>query len=203
MIPMMRSEMMLITSPNNQNLEEVRKAFNKKPTIGSWGVASPAHLVGLDISQIFNNTSPVHIPYKDYSQWFIDTSSGEVTLGFATMASAGKLEQAGKLRFIAITGNKRDSNYPNVPLISELVGKSVVDISPWVAFYVNKQVPLLIQKQLVDDIIEATKSTPVLETLSALTYYSWNINQIEFKEYFFNQRALYKKLISKYKISIN
>lgn len=202
LIPMMRSEMMIITSPKNKTLDDVKEAFKKKPTMGSWGVASPPHLDGLEMSRYFG-VVPTHVPYKDYNQWFIDTSSGEVTWSFATMASAGKLEKAGKLRFIAITGDKRDADYPDVPTIKELTGKKIVDLKPWVAFYINKSAPLVNQKQLVDSLYEAANSKPVVESLTAMTYKPWNIDQTGFIQYFNNQRALYQTLIKQHKISID
>lgn len=201
LVPMMRSEMMLITSPNNKTLGDVREAFKKNPSIGSWGIASPPHLNGLELSQHFD-TTPIHVPYKDYNQWFIDVSSGQVTWSFATMASAGKLEKAGKLKFVAITGDKRDPDYPDVPTITELTGKKV-DFKPWVAFYANKAVPIGIQKKLTEDIIEAVNSKPVVDTLLAMTYKPWKINQPEFQTYFAGQTTLYKKLINQHKITVD
>ena len=200
-IPMMRSEMMLITSPNNKNISDVKEAFKKNPSIGSWGVASPPHLNGIELSQYFG-TTPTHVAYKDYNQWFIDVSSGQVTWSFATMASAGKLEKAGKLKFVAITGDRRDPDYPDVPTLAEVTGKKV-DLKPWVAFYTNKAVPANVQKKLTDDIMEAVHSKPVVDTLLAMTYKPWKINQAEFKTYFDSQTALYKKLINQHKIAID
>lgn len=201
LIPMMRSEMMLITSPSNKNLDDVRDAFKKNSSIGSWGVASPPHLNGLELSQYFG-TAVTHVPYKDYNQWFIDVGAGQVTWSFATMASAGKLEKAGKIKFVAITGDKRDPDYPDVPTITELTGKKL-ELKPWVAFYVNKAVPVGTQKKLTEDIIEAVNSKPVVDALLSMTYKPWKINQSEFQTYFASQTALYKKLINQHKITID
>lgn len=202
-IPMMNSEMMLITSPKNSNLNELKEAFKKNPSYGSWGVASPPHFIGLELVDSFKVSNPVHVPYKAYGQWFTDTSSGQVTMGFATMASAGKLEKAGKLKFLAITGDKRDPDYPDVPTIKELTGKKISSPTPWVAFYVNKSAPLIVQKKLVDDITEVVNSKPIVDSLLAVTYKPWKIDQQGFKEYFANQKALYTKLINQHKISID
>jgi tripartite-type tricarboxylate transporter receptor subunit TctC len=202
LFPMLKSEMMLITSPNNKNLEDVKTAFKKNPTFGSWGVASPPHINGLELSNYFKVT-PTHIPYKDYGQWFIDVSSGQVTWSFATMASAGKLEKAGKLRFIAITGNNRNPDYPSVPTLREITKSNIAELKPWVAFYVNKSVPLIVQKQLINDIAEAANSKSVVDTLLAMNYKPWAPTHQETLDFFTSQKDLYKKLVKQHKISIN
>ena len=202
LFPMLHSEMMLITSPNNKNLADVKQAFEKNPSFGSWGIATPPHIDGLELSKYFKVT-PTHVPYKDYGQWFIDVSSGQVTWSFATMASTSKLEKAGKLRYVAITGNKRDPDYPDVPTIKELTKKDIAHLKPWIAFYVNKSAPLIIQKQLVDDITEATNSKPVTDLLLSMTYKPWKPTHQETLDFFANQQTLYKKLINQHKISID
>ena len=202
LFPMNHSEMMLITSPKNKTLADVKEAFKKNPSFGSWGVASPPHIDGLEFSN-YLKINPTHIPYKDYGQWFIDVSSGQITWSFATMASSGKLEKAEKLRYIAITGNKRDPDYPEVPTIKELTGKNIAELKPWVAFYINKSAPLIIQKQLVDDITEAANSKPVVDTLIAMTYKPWKPTHQETLDFYTKQKSLYQKLIKNHNISID
>jgi tripartite-type tricarboxylate transporter receptor subunit TctC len=202
LFPMLHSEMMLITSPKNKTLADVREAFKKNPTFGSWGVASPPHIDGLELSNYFN-VKPTHVPYKDYGQWFIDVSSGQVAWSFATMASTGKLEKAGKLQYIAITGKKRDPDYPDVPTIKELTKKDIAHLKPWVAFYVNKSAPLIVQKQLVDDITEAANSEPVVDLLISMTYKPWKPTHQETLDFFAKQKSLYQTLIKQHKISID
>jgi tripartite-type tricarboxylate transporter receptor subunit TctC len=202
LFPMLHSEMMLITSPNNKTLTDVKEAFKKNPVFGSWGIASPPHIDGLQLSNYFN-TNSTHAPYKDYGQWFIDVSSGQIAWSLATMASTSKLEKAGKLQYIAITGNKRDPDYPDIPTIKELTKKDIAQLKPWVAFYVNKSAPPAVQKQLVNDITEAANSKPVVDLLITMTYKPWKPTHQETLDFFAKQKSLYQTLVEQHKISID
>jgi tripartite-type tricarboxylate transporter receptor subunit TctC len=60
-----------------------------------------------------------HVPYRDFGQLYAAVASREVAWALGSVASAGALERAGKLRFIAMAGPSRDPLYPNVPSSAE------------------------------------------------------------------------------------
>lgn len=200
--PVIYSELMLFTSSKIQNVNELKAALKTNPTFGSWGVGSPAHINDLVVADAFG-VKATHVPYKDYGQWFIDTSNQQVTAGFASVASSGKLEKAGKLRYLAITGDRRDFAFPDVPTVKEVAGKNVKTLASYVAVYTNKKVDPAIQKKLIKDFDEVVNSNNIKASLLTVDYRPMPISIDEFKVYANDQYNLYKKLIKQYNISIN
>ena len=200
--PVIVSEMMLITSSKIQNVKELETALQTKPTLGSWGVGSSAHLDDLILADYFH-VKPKHIPYKEYGQWFIDTSNQVVTAGFATMASAGNMQKSGKLKFLAVTGDQRDFAYPDVPTVKELTGRDLKMIGSFVTLYVNKKTDPAVQKKLIQDLAVVVNSNDTKIALLSIDYRPWPISVAEFKRYSDEKSALYKKLVKQYNISIN
>jgi tripartite-type tricarboxylate transporter receptor subunit TctC len=200
--PIFNTEMMLITSSKNQNAEDLKTALKTKPIFGSWGIGSSAHLNGLIVANYFG-IKPVHLPYKDYGPWFIDTANQLVTAGFATMASSGNMQRAGKLRYIAVTGDHRDFAYPDVPTIKELTGKNIKTISSFLTVYVNKKTDPVIQKKIIKDLEDVVYSNEIKVALISIDYRPWPIGLDEFKVFYNGQYDLYKKLVTQYNISIN
>jgi tripartite-type tricarboxylate transporter receptor subunit TctC len=200
--PVFNTEMMLITSSKNQNAKELETALKVKPIFASWGVGSSAHLNELIMADYYG-IKPIHIPYKEYGPWFIDTANQQVTAGFATMASSGNMQKAGRLRYIAVTGDRRDFAYPDVPTVKELTGKNIKTISSFLSLYVNKQTDPVIQKKIVKDLEDVVYSNETKATLLAIDYRPWTISLDEFKLFYNEQYNLYKRLVTQYNISIN
>ena len=200
--PLLLSEMMLITSSKNENFTNLKSAIAKNPNFGSWGIGSPSQIASLELSE-FLGISTTHIPYKDYGTWFTDTAGQTITFGFATIGSSAGLEQAGKLKFIAYTGNQRDYEYPNVPTLTELTGKKINIVRPWTAFYINKSVPDSIKMKLQQDLNYELNQPDTMSNLLALHYRPWNITLPEFKKFLKEQSLLYKALVNKYNINLN
>jgi tripartite-type tricarboxylate transporter receptor subunit TctC len=200
--PVIYSELMLFASSKIQNGNDLKTALKANPTMGSWGVGSPAHINDLVIADAFG-INATHVPYKDYGQWFIDTSNQQVTAGFASMASAGKMEKSGKIRYIAVTGDRRDFANPDVPTVKELTGKNIKTLASYVAVYTNKKVDPAIQKKLIKDFDEVVNSNSIKVALLTVDYRPMPISVDEFKAYANEQYNLYKKLIKQYNISIN
>jgi len=200
--PVFNTEMMLITSSKNQNAKELETALKAKPVFASWGVGSSAHLNELIMADYYG-IKPIHIPYKEYGPWFIDTANQQVTAGFATMASSGNMQKAGRLRYIAVTGDRRDFAYPDVPTVKELTSKNIKTISSFLSLYVNKQTDPVIQKKIVKDLEDVVYSNETKATLLAIDYRPWTISLDEFKLFYNEQYNLYKRLVTQYNISIN
>jgi len=61
----------------------------------------------------------VHVPFKGGGPALVAITTGEVTLGMASIPSAMPLIQAKRLRPIVVTSVKRSSALPDVPTIAE------------------------------------------------------------------------------------
>lgn len=85
----------------------------------SYGNGSTSQL----ISEMLNSQHGMdlqHVPYKGMAAALLDVVANRVSMLLATSAPAVPLVKSGKLRAIAIFGNRRMDSLPDVPTIGEL-----------------------------------------------------------------------------------
>ncbi|MBU3738827.1 MAG: tripartite tricarboxylate transporter substrate binding protein [Rhodoferax sp.] len=94
------------------------------------------------------------VPYKASSAGLTDVSSGQVDLMFIDHVSVTPLLQAGKLRALAVAGDKRIAALPNVPSARES-GVPGYAIQPWFGAYVSAKTPPAVTEQLREFVAQA------------------------------------------------
>jgi tripartite-type tricarboxylate transporter receptor subunit TctC len=100
-----------------------------KLSYGSAGVGSGAHFAG-EFFKSLTGTYLVHIPYKSTTGALNDIAGGQLELAFD--ASAKSLVEAGKIKLLAVTGDKRDPRFPNTPTAPEAGLKPFSMMQSWV-----------------------------------------------------------------------
>ena len=95
----------------------------------SGGPGSSTHL-GVELLKYVAKVQLVHIPYKGTGPAVSDVLGGQVTMMFAGISSVKGHVEAGKLRAIAVTGEKRSPAMPAVPTFIES-GLGGVDASSY------------------------------------------------------------------------
>jgi tripartite-type tricarboxylate transporter receptor subunit TctC len=95
----------------------------------SPGAGSVQHIAG----EMFNLRAHVrmlHIPYKGSGQSIVDLVSGQIHMDFDSIPPVLPHVQAGRLRAVAVTAEKRFSLLPDIPTIAE-GGLAGFDLSTW------------------------------------------------------------------------
>ena len=104
-----------------RNVKELVALSHAKPgtlNFASAGSGTVIHLAG----EMFKSTSKAditHVPYKGSGPALIDLIGGQVQMMFANMPGTIQHVRAGKLKVIAVTGDKRSGALPDVPTIAE------------------------------------------------------------------------------------
>lgn len=108
------------------------QAARAKPSAVSYasaGVGNTTHLVGALFARAIG-AEMVHVPYRGSAQIVTDISSGQVDMTFLAASLAKPFMAAGKLRPLAVAGDARHHELPEVPSLGEL-GHRGVDVPAW------------------------------------------------------------------------
>jgi tripartite-type tricarboxylate transporter receptor subunit TctC len=122
-----------------------KKAPNKV-TFASSGSGSSDHLTAALFWQQ-TGTSGVHIPYTGGAPAITDLLGNTVDASFQNINAVIQHINAGKLRALAITGDKRSPLLPNVPTMTE-AGVKGVDVYSWQAVAAPKGLPADVKSKL-------------------------------------------------------
>lgn len=130
-------------------------------TFGSPGAGTPSHLAG----EMFMSRAKVklnHIPYKGAGPLIVDQMAGHVVLSFTAPLVSKPFIDAGRLRPIAVTSERRWALAPNLPTVAES-GFPGFDMVAWFAFFAPTGTPREVIDRLAADIGRAVQSPEVRE----------------------------------------
>jgi tripartite-type tricarboxylate transporter receptor subunit TctC len=104
-----------------KSVKELIALAKNRPGALNYASASTGSAVHL-AAELFNvlaGVNIVRIPFKSSGSAVIGLLSGEVELMFATSGSVSSQISAGKLRGLAVTGEKRSTLFPALPTVAE------------------------------------------------------------------------------------
>ncbi len=105
---------------NIKELIELAKAKPGSVTYGSAGVGQSNHLSGVMFGQLAG-IDLVHVPYQGNAPALTGLLGGSISMVFLDMPSAKPQIAAGKLKALAVTGQRRSQAAPEVPLVRETI----------------------------------------------------------------------------------
>lgn len=94
------------------------KVNPSKASYGHSGAGTLPHFTGFLISQA-TGVSMTHVPYKGAAPAVQDLLAGQIPLVIDTAAETMEHHRAGRLRILAVTGEKRSRSLPDVPTMKE------------------------------------------------------------------------------------
>lgn len=123
-----------------KNFEEL-VALSKQRSLsyGTPGTGTSPHLVGEYLSTISPLRS-LHVPYKGTAPATNDAMGGQIDMVYATSPSVAPQIAAGKLRGLAVFGEHRSTQLPEVPTLQE-IGGPPVNYEVWYCLLAPASVP--------------------------------------------------------------
>ena len=169
---------LIVTSPAApyNTLKEFAAFAKAKPDGATYAsTSSQTELIGVLFQQLIQTTM-VYIPYKNASTAVVELSRGDVDMMVASLPSAIPLIKAGKLKSLAVTGDKRVAALPDVPSAAES-GYPAFNPGGWygivapagtppeIVTKLNHQINLIldmpdVQQSLIASGFEVTQGTP-------------------------------------------
>ncbi|MDQ0040004.1 Bug family tripartite tricarboxylate transporter substrate binding protein [Variovorax boronicumulans] len=124
-----------------------------KVSFASSGNGSSDHL-SAELFWQQTKTEGVHVPYKGGAPAVNDLLGNQVDFSFQNVNAVLPHIRAGKLRAIAVTGDKRSPVLPDVPTLAE-AGVKGAEVYSWQGMAAPKGLPPALKKKLSDAVIAA------------------------------------------------
>ena len=137
-----------LEAKNIAELVAYARAHPGKLNYSSAGAGTSQHLAG-ETFKTRTGTHIVHIPYKGTAPSLAAVMSGEVEYSFANVPAILAHVKSGRLRALAVAGEKRSSLMPDVPTLKE-AGVDGVDVPVWYALLAPAGTPPAIVKALAE-----------------------------------------------------
>jgi tripartite-type tricarboxylate transporter receptor subunit TctC len=163
-----RSPAFLVSSPNFEakTAKEViafGKANPDKLTVAIAGTGS----VVVDLFRARSGVQFNGVPYKGSAPAMQDLMGGQVNVMITTMASAGASVKTGRLRALAVTGTKRNADFPDVPTFAE-IGVNGMDYEQWFGIMGPASMPKPVVEKLSSAIAQVLKMQDVKDRLASI-----------------------------------
>jgi tripartite-type tricarboxylate transporter receptor subunit TctC len=163
----------LIASNNSSyktaaDLIAAAKAAPGKIDYGSGGPGSPQHLA-MAMFASAAGISLTHVPYKGATQAATDVAAGQIPVGFQGLGTVAALVRGGQLRLIGVTTEKRLSQFPDVPTVSES-GLPGFFFNSWFAIMAPAGTPKDIVARLNAEAVKAVADPEVRRKLEDLGF---------------------------------
>ncbi len=117
---------------NMKELVVYTQARKGQLSYGSYGVGSQAHIMG-EMYKKLTGTDLVHVPYKGSAPAVADVIAGQVLFTFPGIPTIQGFLKGGRLKVLALSGDKRNSLLPDVPTFAE-AGYKDLDVGAWYGF---------------------------------------------------------------------
>jgi|SRR3954468_20256611 tripartite-type tricarboxylate transporter receptor subunit TctC len=151
-----------------QLLDDAKKQPGKV-SYGTPFVGSPSHL-GSALLELRTGTQMVHVPFKETSQMVGAVANNEVNWTLTTLATAGPLVRAGKVKFVGVAAKSRLAAAPDVPTVAESGGPTDYEVNAWVAWLVPKATPTAAVATINRDVNRALGEPDVRERLGTFGF---------------------------------
>ena len=146
-------------------------AANKgKVSYGSYGIGAYPHLAGAHMS-LTQNADMVHVAYKGEAPMVQDLIGGQIQMAFASALQVKGHLDAGKLRAIGTSGEKRMATLPQVPTLAEQgLNDEAYRVTGWLAVAAPGATPQPIIDKLASEIQKAVQSPEVRERIVGMGF---------------------------------
>lgn len=178
------------------------KANPGKLNYGSWSVGNPVHL-GSALLESQSGLEMQHVIYKEVSMLYTGVANGELNWALGTAASAGPMQRAGKVRFIAITAPKRQAAFPEVPTVAESGGPAGYELTGWTTIAAPKGLPKSVSEKIQKDIEAALAEPDVKERFATFGYEGFPTTREQFNAFIAAETVKYAEMVKRAKASLD
>ena len=143
-----------VPAPVRSMAEFTAWARDRDLSLGSYAAGSSGHAFALMLAEEAK-LRMTHVPYRGETPMLQDMLAGQIHGGFHSMASAGEMMKAGRIRALAASGDRRVPSMPDVPNLKELGFSSRFSFSGFSGLLAPARTP----QPVLDRLVEAFRLT--------------------------------------------
>ena len=147
-----------------KSVSELVALAKSKPgglSFASQGSGSGGHLLG-EMLKVRTGANMVHIPYRGAGPAALDLATGRVDFFFVSYSSVLSFLQAGKVRVLAVTSQKRLPVLPDVPTMRE-VGFAGIELDAWFGLVAPAGTPDAVIGKLNTAFVQAVRDPEIVK----------------------------------------
>ncbi|MES2509779.1 MAG: tripartite tricarboxylate transporter substrate binding protein [Pseudomonadota bacterium] len=155
----LRGGLMMVVSSTSpaKTVGDLTALAKKQPGKLSFGWGASAVRVAVELYRQMASLEFVSVPYKTNAQAVVDLIGGRLDFMALDALTAAPHIASGRMRAIAVTGEKRMSGFPNVPTMQES-GLPGYSMTFWQGIYAPKGTPDAVVKRAAALLTEAINS---------------------------------------------
>lgn len=159
----------------------------------SAGTGSSSHIAA-ELFRMVAKAEIVHVPYKGNGPAITDLLGGQIPMMFNNLAPSVAQVKAGKLRALAVTGERRSPAAPDVPTMAE-AGYPGVAFMLWVGLLAPAGTPADVIAKLNAETAKAAQLPEVRERLAGEGTEPYTTSPSQMAEIMRNETARWAKVV--------
>ncbi len=173
------------------------KANPGKVTFGSAGNGSSNHLSG-EALKLVTGAPMQHIPYRGSALALADVIAGNITFMFDVFITAMPTARTGRVKALAVTGERRSPYAAEVPTMAEAGIKGFAEAGSdlWFGIVGPAGIPKPIVSRLNEALIRSVRSPENRERAAAAGFEIWTSTPEEFAQVIKVDRDKWGKIVS-------
>ena len=129
-------------------------------------IATSVHLAA-ELFKAKSGVNIVMVPYKGMGPALVDLLAGQVDVSFANPAASQEFVRSGRMRALAVTGEKRSAILPDVPTIAETAIPGF-EASTWWGILAPAGTPAVVVSEVNGKLAVALAQRDVMDRIAAL-----------------------------------